>query len=88
MANTKSAAKAARQSLKRKAVTDARRSRVRSSVTTSEAAIAAGDKAAAADAFKTMQSEMMRGARDGVVHRNAVARKMSRLSKRIKSLKA
>ena len=88
MANTKSAAKAVRQSLKRKAVNDARRSRVRSSVKKSEAAIAAGDKAAAADAFKTMQSELMRGARDGVVHRNAVARKMSRLSKRIKSLKA
>jgi ribosomal protein S20 len=30
----------------------------------------------------------MRGVRKGVVHRNAVARKMSRLSKRIKSLKA
>ncbi|MBM3628162.1 MAG: 30S ribosomal protein S20 [Alphaproteobacteria bacterium] len=88
MANTKSAAKAARQSLKRKAVNDARRSRMKSSVKKSEAAIASGDKAAAADAFKAMQTELMRGARKGVVHRNAVARKMSRLSKRIKSLKA
>ena len=88
MANTKSAAKAARQSLKRKAVNDARRSRVKSSVKKSEAAIEAGDKAVAAEAFKTMQAEMMRGARKGIVHPNAVARKMSRLSKRIKALKA
>lgn len=88
MANTKSAAKAARQSLKRKAVNDARRSRVKTSVKKSEAAIEAGDKAVAAEAFKSMQSEMMRGARLGIVHPNAVARKMSRLSKRIKALKA
>ncbi|MBM3477882.1 MAG: 30S ribosomal protein S20 [Alphaproteobacteria bacterium] len=88
MANTKSAAKAARQSLKRKAVNDARRSRMKSSVKKSEAAIASGDKAAAAAAFKAMQTELMRGARKGVVHRNAAARKMSRLSKRIKSLRA
>jgi small subunit ribosomal protein S20 len=87
MANTKSAAKAARQSIKRKAVNDARRSRVKSSVKASEAAIAAGDKAAATDAFKSMQTELMRGARKGVVHPNAVARKMSRLSKRIKAIK-
>ena len=60
MANTKSAAKAARQSLKRKAVNDARRSRMKTTVKASEAAIAAGDKAVAVDAFKTMQGELMR----------------------------
>ena len=86
MANTKSAAKAARQSLKRKAVNDARRSRMKTTVKASEAAIAAGDKAVAVDAFKTMQGELMRSARKGVIHPNAVARKMSRLSKRIKAL--
>jgi small subunit ribosomal protein S20 len=88
MANTKSAAKAARQSLKRKAVNDARRSRVKTSIKASETAIAAGDKAVATDAFKAMQGELMRGARKGIIHPNAVARKMSRLSKRIKALKA
>jgi small subunit ribosomal protein S20 len=86
MANTKSAAKAARQALKRKAVNDARRSRMRSAVKASEAAIAGGDKAQAGASFKVMQSELMRAAKNGVIHRNAVARKMSRLSKRIKAL--
>ena len=66
MANTKSAAKAARQSLKRKAVNDARRSRMKTTVKASEAAIAAGDKAVAVDAFKTMQGELMRSARNVV----------------------
>jgi small subunit ribosomal protein S20 len=88
MANTKSAAKAARQSLKRKAVNDARRSRVKTSVKKAETAIGSGDKASAAAAFKTMQTELMRGAQKGVMHPNAVARKMSRLSKRIKAIKA
>ncbi len=88
MANTKSAAKAARQSLKRKAVNDARRSRMKSSVKKTETAISSGDKAAAAAAFKSTQSELMRGAKTGVVHRNTVARKMSRLSKRIKAIKS
>jgi small subunit ribosomal protein S20 len=88
MANTKSAAKAARQSLKRKAVNDARRSRVKTSVKKAETAISSGDKTSAAAAFKAMQTELMRGAQKGVMHPNAVARKMSRLSKRIKAIKA
>ena len=88
MANTKSAAKAARQSHKRKAVNDARRSRIKTSVKKAETAITSGDKTNAAAAFKAMQSELMRGAKKGVVHRNAVARKMSRLSKRIKAIKS
>jgi len=88
MANTKSAAKAARQSLKRKASNDARTSRMRSSVKQVETAITSGDKAAAATALNKTQSELMRGAKRGIVHRNTVARKMSRLSKRIKAIKS
>lgn len=88
MANTKSAAKAARQALKRKAVNTARTSRIKSSVKAAETAIASGDKAAAAAALKAAQSELSRGVKNGVVHRNAVARKMSRLSKRAKAIKS
>jgi small subunit ribosomal protein S20 len=88
MANTKSAAKAARQSLKRKAVNDARRSRIKTSVKKAETAITSGDKVSAAAAFKSMQSELMRGTKSGVLHRNTVARKMSRMSKRIKAIKS
>ena len=51
-----------------------------------EEAIASGDKKAAQDAFRAAQPELMRGAQKKVVHRNAVARKLSRLSARIKQL--
>lgn len=87
MANTKSAAKAARQALKRKAINTARSSRIKSSVKAAEAAIGSSDKAATTAALKAMQSELSRGVRKGLVHRNAMARKMSRLSKRAKAIK-
>ena len=51
-----------------------------------ESAIAGGDKQAAAAALRAAQPQMQRAAGKGVVHRNAVARKLSRLSARIKAL--
>lgn len=51
-----------------------------------EAAIAGGDKAAAATALRAAQPEMQRAAGKGVVHSNTVSRKLSRLSARIKAL--
>ena len=45
-----------------------------------------GNKAAAAVALKAAQPEMMRGTSKGVLHANTVARKISRLSARIKAL--
>ena len=86
MANTKSAAKAARQALRRKTVNVARVSSLRSELKKVEAAIAGGDKDAARAAFKSAQPMIMRGASKGVLHRNAMSRKLSRLSKRIKAL--
>jgi len=53
-----------------------------------EEAIAAGDHDVAQAALKTAQPEMMRGVTKGVLHKNTVARKISRLSSRVKSLKA
>lgn len=51
-----------------------------------EAAIAGGDKTVAAAALRAAQPEMQRAVGKGVVHRNTVARKLSRLSSRIKML--
>jgi small subunit ribosomal protein S20 len=53
-----------------------------------EEAIASGDKAAAEAALLAAQPELMRGAQKGVLHKNAASRKVSRLSKRVKALKA
>ncbi|MDR6289457.1 MULTISPECIES: 30S ribosomal protein S20 [Inquilinus] len=86
MANHKSAEKRIRQTERRTLVNRNRVSRIRTFVKKVETAIEAGDKAAAADAFKAAQPEMHRGITKGVLQKNTVARKLSRLSSRIKAL--
>jgi small subunit ribosomal protein S20 len=86
MATHVSAEKRIRQTARRTAVNRARLSRIRTFVKKVETAIAAGDKEAARVALKEAQPELQRGAQKGVVHKNAVARKLSRLSARIKTL--
>lgn len=77
-----------RKIMRRTAVNKARRSRVRNQLRKVEDAIAAGDKGAAAAAFKAAQPELHRAVSKGVVHKNTAARKLSRLSARIKALGA
>ncbi|MDZ5646935.1 MULTISPECIES: 30S ribosomal protein S20 [Nitrospirillum] len=86
MANHKSAEKRIRQTEVRTEVNRARVSRIRTFVKKVELALEAGDKSAAAEAFKLAQPEMMRGVSKGVLHRNTVSRKLSRLSLRINAL--
>jgi len=86
MATHVSAEKRIRQTATRTAVNRARASRIRTFVKKIETAIAAGDKEAARNALKEAQPEMQRGAQKGVMHKNTVARKLSRLSARIKAL--
>ena len=86
MANHPSAEKRNRQTQRRTDVNGARKSRIRSFVKKVETAIASGDKNAAKDAFAAAAPEMQRGASKGVVHQRTVARKLSRLSARIKTL--
>jgi small subunit ribosomal protein S20 len=86
MANTDSARKRIRQTAKRTARNKARKSRVRTFVRKVEEAIATGDKAAAQAAFRAAQPELQRAATKGVLHVNTVARKLSRLSARVKRL--
>lgn len=86
MANTPSSKKRARQAVRRTAVNTARRSRIRTFLRKVEEAIASGDKAAATEALKAAQPELMRGVTKGVLHKNTAARKMSRLASRVKAL--
>ena len=78
--------KRAKQNEARFAVNKMRRSRIRTFLRTVEEAIASGDQTAAAAALKAAQPELMRGVSKGVVHKNTAARKMSRLSSRVKAL--
>ena len=88
MANTDSARKRIRQTEKRNARNKARKSRVRSFVRKVEEAIEAGNKDAALEAFRAAQPEMQRAATKGALHANTVARKVSRLSARVKAIGA
>jgi small subunit ribosomal protein S20 len=86
MANTDSARKRIRQNRRRAVRNQALKSRMRTFVKKVEAAVASGDKSAAVEALRTAQPEMQRAANKGVVHRNTVSRKLSRLAARIRSL--
>ena len=86
MANHKSAEKRARQTERRTAVNTARRSRVRGEIKKVQQAITAGDKTAAAAALRAAQPEIQRGADKRVVTKAAAARRISRLSARIKAM--
>lgn len=88
MANNASARKRIRQTAVRTARNHARKSRVRTFVKKVEVALASGDKAAATVAFQAAQPELHRAVTKGVLKLNAVSRKLSRLSARIKALTA
>ena len=86
MANTAQSKKRARQADAAYAVNKARRSRIRTFLRKVEEALASGNQDAAALALKSAQPELARGVSKGVLHKNTVARKMSRLSSRVKAL--
>jgi small subunit ribosomal protein S20 len=86
MANTKSAKKAARQTVRRTAVNKSRASQVKSYVRKVEEAIASGDREAAKAALAAAQPVLMRSAQKKVLPKKAASRKVSRLSSRLKAM--
>lgn len=88
MANTPQSEKRARQNERRYAVNKARRSRIRTFLRKVEEAIASGNQEVAAEALRQAQPELARGVTKGVLHKNTVARKVSRLAARVKALAA
>ncbi len=86
MANSPQAKKRARQNEARFQINKARRSRIRTFLRKVEEAIASGDKDTASAALRAAQPELMRGVTKGVFHKNTAARKISRLSARVKAL--
>jgi small subunit ribosomal protein S20 len=86
MANHKSALKTIRQTETRTALNKSRMSRIRTHLRYVEEAILSGKKKDAQERFREMQSELMRGVRRNLFHANTAARKLSRISTRIKSI--
>ena len=87
MANHKSAKKRIRRNARRTEINKARTSRIRTFIKKIEAAITAGNAQDAEAAFKAAQPEVQRGVSKGIIHKNTAARRLSRLSSRIKTLK-
>mgnify|MGYP000950074967 CR=1 FL=1 len=86
MANTPQARKRILRNQNRAAINRNRVSRIRTLIKKVEAAVTAGDKDAASAALVAAQPEMARGVAKGVLHKNTVARKFSRLTKSINAL--
>jgi small subunit ribosomal protein S20 len=86
MANTSSAKKAVRKIVRRTAVNKSRRSEMRTFVRKVEEAIAIKDPKIAAAALREAEPLVARAAQKGILHKNTAARKISRLTKRVKAL--
>ncbi|MAF96344.1 MAG: 30S ribosomal protein S20 [Rhodospirillaceae bacterium] len=88
MAVSLSAKKRIRQTKRRTEMNIRRLNAIRSSIRKVEAAITAGNKSDAEAALRAAEPQMMRGAAKGVINRNTMSRKLSRLSRQIKGMAA
>jgi small subunit ribosomal protein S20 len=86
LANKKSAAKRHRQSIGRRMRNRIAKSTVKTAVRKFLNAIEAKDKAIAESEFKNVQKVLDTTAGKGILHKNMVARKKSRLASRLKAL--
>ena len=86
MAHSRSARKRVRTAARRTEINRSRRSRVRTYIKKVEAALEAGDQAAARAALTEAQPEIMRGVTRGTMHQNTASRKISRLSAAVKRM--
>ena len=86
MANIKSAKKRILVNETKAARNKAIRSKVKTAMKKVDAAVAAGDKAAAQAALLAATSEIDKAATKGVYHKNNASRKVARLSKSVNSI--
>ena len=86
MANIKSAKKRVSVIAVKTERNKAIKSKVKTYVKKVDAAIAAGDKAAAKEAFKAAEVELTKAASKGVLHKNTASRKIGRLAKAVDAM--
>ncbi len=86
MANHKSAAKRARQTIRKQAVNASRKSKVKTNEKTLAQAIKAKDVSQLPTLFKAYMAQIMKAAKAGALKKETASRKISRISKQISSL--
>jgi small subunit ribosomal protein S20 len=87
MANTKSAAKRARQTIRRTAVNRRVKNRVKVAVKRAKEALTAGDKTKASEIVLKTQAVLDKAAKTGQIHKNKAARHKSQFSLKLATLK-
>ena len=88
MAHSLSAKKRARQSIARRNINRARKSRVKTQIKHFEAALAGGDLQKATEQFRLTVKRLDQVSATSTMHKKTAARKKSRLARRLNALKA
>jgi small subunit ribosomal protein S20 len=88
VAHSLSAKKRIRQNAKRRARNRSRRSALKTRLRAFTDAVTGGDSAVAETRFRDVCKALDREADRGLIHRNAAARRKSRLARRLNELKA
>jgi small subunit ribosomal protein S20 len=88
VAHSLSAKKRIRQSIKRRARNRARKDQIKAEIKGFNTALTAGKFDDAQTALKKVTQRLDRVATKGTIHKNAAARKRSRLTKRLNALRA
>ena len=83
MANTKSAKKAFKQSEKRRIINKSRKSMVKTAINACLISLKENNSEKALSLFRKAQAQIQRAAGKGCMHKNTVARKVSKLAKKI-----
>lgn len=86
MANTKSAAKRARQTVRRTLQNKTAITGIKTQLKKTRAALGGKDKNAAAAEVRKLASSLDKAVKTGRIHRNAAARQKSRLNKKLAAL--
>ncbi|MDC1538361.1 30S ribosomal protein S20 [Pelagibacteraceae bacterium] len=87
MANTKSAKKKTKVIKKKTAINRVRIGKYKGAITQMEELIKNGDKAKIDKFFSTFQSQLMKVSKKGSIKRKTASRKISRISKKISTIK-
>ena len=88
MANHVSALKRVRQTIKKTEINRNNRSRVRGALRKMREVVAAGNKETAEKTFRETVSALDKAIQKGILHKNTAGRYKSRLSARVKAIKA
>lgn len=87
MANTKSAAKRARQTIRRTAVNRRVKNKVKTALKSVREALKAGDKAKVAELAVKAQSTLDKAAKTGQIHKNKASRHKAQIAAGLAALK-